>query len=327
MARAENQKLKLLYIKDYLERRTDESHPVSADILVQYLQDQGIPCERKSVYRDLEALRSFGLDIQTQEGRGGGFYLGERSFELPELKLLVDAVQSSRFLTEKKSQTLIRKLCALCSQDESRLLRREVAVAGRVKNMNESIYYNVDAIQEAIAAGKQISFRYFNWDLGHKKDYRPSAYLASPYALLWENDNYYLVSYTLRHGVTHFRVDRMEKIQILDQDRDPCPELEGSSLSGYAKKVFQMFRGQTETVKLRFHRSLANVVYDRFGPDCMLIPEEGEFFTVTEPVEVSPMFLSWVMGFGSKARILYPPSAIEACKRLAQEAVSQYENE
>ena len=324
MPRSENQKLKLLYIKDYLERRTDEDHPATADALTEYLQSHGISCERKSVYRDLEALREFGLDIQAQEGRGGGFYLGERAFELPELKLLVDAVQSSRFLTEKKSRALIRKLCALCSQDESRLLRREVAVAGRVKNMNESIYYNVDAIQEAIAAGKQISFRYFNWDLGHQKAYRPYAYLASPYALLWENDNYYLVSYTLRHGVTHFRVDRMEKIRILDQDRDPCPELEGSGLSGYAKKFFQMFRGKAETVKLRFHRSLANVVYDRFGPDCMLIPDGEEFFTVTEPVEVSPMFLSWIMGFGSKARILYPPSAIEACQDLAREAVSQY---
>lgn len=325
MPRSENQKLKLLYIKEYLERRTDEDHPVSADVLAEYLQNQGISCERKSVYRDLEALREFGLDIQRREGRGGGFYLGERVFELPELKLLVDAVQSSRFLTEKKSRTLIRKLCALCSQDESRLLRREVAVAGRVKNMNESIYYNVDAIQEAIAAGKQISFRYFNWDLGHKKAYRAGTYSASPYALLWENDNYYLVSYTLRHGVTHFRVDRMEKIQILDQDRDPCPELEGSGLSGYAKKVFQMFRGQTETVKLRFHRSLANVVYDRFGPDCMLVPDGAEFFTVTEPMEISPMFLSWVMGFGSKAKILYPPSAIAACQDLAQEATAQYE--
>ncbi len=325
MPRAENQKLKLLYIKDYLERRTDSEHPASAEALAEYLRAQGISCERKSVYRDLEALQTFGLDIQKQGGRGGGFYLGERSFELPELKLLVDAVQSSRFLTEKKSRTLIRKLCALCSQDESRLLNRQVAVAGRVKNMNESIYYNVDAIQEAIAAGKQISFRYFNWDLGHRKAYRSGTYQASPYALLWENDNYYLVSFTLRHGITHFRVDRMEQIQILDQNRDPCPELEGSGLSGYAKKVFQMFRGQTETVKLRFHKSLANVVYDRFGSDCMLIPDGTEFFTVTEPVEISPMFLSWVMGFGEKAKILYPPSAVEACKALAREALAQYE--
>lgn len=325
MPRSENQKLKLLYIKDFLEGRTDPEHPASASALTEYLQSRGISCERKSVYRDLETLREYGMDIQTREGRGGGFFLGERAFELPELKLLVDAVQSSRFLTEKKSRALIRKLCALCSQDESRLLRREVAVAGRVKNMNESIYYNVDAIQEAIAAGKQISFRYFNWDLGHKKAYRPGLYDASPYALLWENDNYYLVSNTARHGVTHFRVDRMENIQILQADRDPCPELEGSGLSGYAKKVFQMFRGRTETVKLRIHRSLANVVYDRFGPDCMLIPDGAEFFTVTEPVEVSPMFLSWVMGFGEKAKILYPPSAVEACKALAREALAQYE--
>ena len=325
MPRSENQKLKLLYIKDFLERRTDADHPASADTLVEHLRSQGISCERKSVYRDLEALQSFGLDIQKIDGRGGGFYLGERTFELPELKLLVDAVQSSRFLTEKKSRTLIRKLCALCSQDESRLLRREVAVAGRVKNMNESIYYNVDAIQEAIAAGRQISFRYFSWDLGHEKRYRPTDYTASPYALLWENDNYYLVSYTLRHGVTHFRVDRMEKIRILDAERDPCPELEGAGLSGYAKKVFQMFRGKTETVKLRFHRSLTGVVFDRFGPDCMLIPDGGDHFTVSEPVEISPMFLSWVMGFGDKAKILYPPSAIDACKALARQALAQYE--
>lgn len=325
MSRSENQKLKLLYIKDYLERFSSEANPVSAGALISYLETQGISCERKSIYRDIEALREFGMDVQKRDGNGGGFFVDTRAFELPELKLLVDAVQSSRFLTEKKSRALVSKLCKLCSQDEERLLRREVAVAGRVKSMNESIYYNVDAIQEAIAANRKISFRYFDWDLRHQKKYREKSYEASPYALLWENDNYYLIAFTQTHGITHFRVDRMERILALSTSRDRCLELEGRQMTGYSKKVFQMFRGQTQMVKLRFHRSLINVVYDRFGPDCLLIPDGEDYFTFTEVVEVSPMFLSWVMGFGSKAKILHPQSAAEACRALAREVAAEYE--
>lgn len=325
MARAENQKLKILYVKDYLERYTDEEHAVTASGLAQYLESRGIPCERKGIYRDIEALQAYGMDIQKKGGSSGGYYLSSRDFELPELKLLVDAVQSSRFLTEKKSRALVRKLCSLCSADEEHLLHRQVAVAGRVKSMNESIYYNVDAIQEAIAADRQIAFSYFDWDLRHQKVFRPKSYEASPYALLWENDNYYLVAVTAEHGVTHFRVDRMQSIRSLDKKRLPCPELADQKISGYAKKVFQMYRGKALDVKMRFHRSLVNVIFDRFGSDCMLIPDGEDYVTFVQSVELSPMFFSWIMGFGDKAKILYPKEAADQCLELAKQIARQYD--
>ena len=182
MPKSEKQKLKVLYILDYLKRNSHGDHPVGAKELIDMLDLHGITCDRKAVYSDIRALQDYGVDIETLRGKGGGFYIASRNFELPELKLLIDAVQSSRFLTEKKSRDLIRKLCLECSEDDARLMRREVLVSGRVKSMNESIYYNVDAIQEAIAQNRQISFRYFDWDINGQRRYRDREYIASPYA-------------------------------------------------------------------------------------------------------------------------------------------------
>ena len=197
-------------------------------------------------------------------------------------------------------------------------------VSGRVKSMNETIYYNVDAIQEAIAQNKQITFRYFDWDFGGKRRYRDKTYQASPYGLCQDNENCYLLAWSERYGVTHYRVDRMEKINVTGQNRIPCPELTGKSLNEHAERHFQMFSGEEVNVKLRFHRSLLNVVIDRFGKDTMLIPDGDEHFNFTVRVAVSPMFLSWVIGFGVKAKILYPQSVADACKKLCLEAMEQY---
>lgn len=325
MARLENQKLKILYIKDYLEQFSSPDTPVSAAALMAHLEAHEISCERKSIYHDIASLQSYGMDIQMKHGPDGGYYLASRTFTLPELKLLVDAAQSSRFLTEEKSRNLVGKLCQLCNQNEERLILRQVAVAGRVKSMNDSIFDNVDAIQEAMGENHKISFRYFDWDLKHDPKFRGKTYTASPYALLWETDNYYLIAFTPEHGVTHYRVDRMAEIRTLPEPRDRCPDLENRNLTGYSKKVFQMFRGETVTVKMRFHRSLINVVFDRFGPDCLLIPDGQDYFTFTAPVEISPLFLSWVMGFGSKAKILHPKYVVDRFLSLATEAATQYE--
>jgi predicted DNA-binding transcriptional regulator YafY len=190
--------------------------------------------------------------------------------------------------------------------------------------MNETIYYNVDAIQDAIAQNKQISFLYFDWDFGGKRRYRDKTYQASPYGLCQDNENCYLLAWSERYGVTHYRVDRMDKIIVIEQNRIPCPELTGKALNEHAERHFQMFSGQEINVKLRFHRSLLNVVIDRFGKDTMLIPDGDEHFNFTVRVAVSPMFLSWVIGFGTKAKILYPQSVVEECKKLCLEAMEQY---
>ena len=326
MPKSDNQKLKILYILDYLQKNSHREHPVRAAELIAMLESEhDISCDRKTIYSDIAALQEYGVDIVSLPGKNGGYYIASRNFELPELKLLIDAVQSSRFLTEKKSRELIGKLCSQCSVHDARLMRRDVLVSGRVKSMNETIYYNVDAIQEAIAQNRQITFRYFDWDLGGKRKYRERDYQASPYGLCQDNENCYLLAHSPRHGVTSYRVDRMTDIRLTEEARTPCPELTGKALAEHANRLFQMCSGEESTVKLRFHRSLINVVVDRFGRDILLIPDDETHFVFTVNVAVSPMFLSWVIGFGSKARILYPQSVIDQCTQLCREAMEQYQ--
>jgi predicted DNA-binding transcriptional regulator YafY len=190
--------------------------------------------------------------------------------------------------------------------------------------MNETIYYNVDAIQDAIAQNRQITFRYFDWGIDGKRHFRDKTYEASPYGLCQDNENCYLLAHSPRHGVTSYRVDRMQEIKLLDADRIPCPELTGKALTEHANRLFQMYSGEESEVKLRFHKSLVNVVIDRFGRDILLIPDGEEHFVFTVRVAVSPMFLSWIIGFDRKAKVLHPKSVVEACKTMCLEALAQY---
>ena len=319
MPKSDNQKQSILLLQNFLLRNTDPDHPATTKDIMDYMEAHDMEASRKTIYSDIAALQESGLDVEIVKGRGGGYYIGS----LPELKLLIDAVQYSCFLTEKKSRELIRKLCSLCSQHNESLMRRNIMVSGRVKTMNESIYYNVDAIQEAIATNQSITFRYFGRAVDGSKVFREKTYLASPYALCWSDEYYYLISHTAEHGVTHYRVDKMADIQPTGKPRTPCPELTGEKLAVYSNKVFQMFAGETVTVRLRIHNSLAGVVYDRFGLDSMLIPD-GDHFILTTQVAVSPMFLSWVIGFGNKIQILSPQSVIDACQNLCRETLGQY---
>ena len=326
MARAENQKLKLLYLRELFYERGDADAPLSMAQILAYLAERGISCERKSIYDDITCLRDYGMDIILQPGRGGGYYLANREFELPELKLLVDAVQSSRFLTTKKSMELIEKLEKLAGRSEGQILRRNVVVTDRVKNMDESIYYAVDALNEAISRNVQISFRYFEWGVNRTRNFREGRYTASPYALIWDNEFYYLVAHSEHHGLTHYRVDHMTDIRPLAQPRflvgGRLPDL-----SVYGKSVFSMFAGELTQVRLLFENKLAGVVLDRFGRDAILVPEDEEHFSFTAPVALSDSFLGWLTQFGTKVRILHPQAAAERYRRLLAETLRQYETE
>lgn len=324
MARSYDQKLKILYILDYLQKNSHEEHLVRAGELIDMLNKKEISCDRKTVYSDIATLQQFGIDIISVPGKNGGYYIASRHFQLPELKLLIDAVQSSRYLTEAKSRELIEKLCDQVGEHEASLLKRSVYVSGRVKSMNETIYYNVNDIQEAISQNLQITFRYFDWGMDGKRKYREKQYLASPYGLCQDNENCYLLAYSQRHGITSYRVDRMTNISLTQDKRIPCPQLTGKAFNEHANKLFQMFSGDSLDVKLRFHKSLLNVVIDRFGRDTMLIPDGEDHFNFTVRVAVSPMFLSWVIGFGDKAEILYPQSVIDDCRELCRQATSRY---
>jgi len=325
MPKSDNQKLKIFHIWDYLKENSHQDHPVRASELLSMLERQhNIKCDRKTVYSDITALQDYGVDIVSIPGKNGGYYIASRNFELPELKLLIDAVLSSRFLTEKKSRELIEKLCKECSVYDARLMRRDVLISGRVKSMNETIYYNVDAIQEAISQNRQITFRYFDWGIDGQRKYREKDYRVSPYSLCQDNEFCYLLAHSPRYGVTSYRVDRMSHINAAEELRTPCPELTGKALNEHANRLFQMYSGDAVAVKMRFHRSMANAVIDRFGRETMLIPDGEDHFVFTVNVAVSPMFLSWVIGFGNKAQILHPQSVIDECKNLCRAAMGQY---
>ena len=289
------------------------------------LEGEGIRAERKSVYDDLDTLRDYGMEICKVSGKNGGYYVPERDFALSELKLLVDAVQAARFLSEKESMALIRKLAALSSAHEAELLRREVVVTGRAKSGSEDVCRNVDTLHAAIAGNSRITFRYFDWDLQGRRSFRPKTYEASPIALCWEDENYYLVAYGVPHGLTHYRVDKMTEITATGVPRESNDETRSFDPAVYSQQVFGMFRGEQCRMKLRFENSLAGVVLDRFGRDRLLVPDGPDHFVFQADISVSPTFLGWLAGFGGRAEIVFPASAAEAYRDFLRRALSAAE--
>jgi predicted DNA-binding transcriptional regulator YafY len=328
MPKSFGQKQKILYLARFFMEETDEKHPASMASILNYLERAGILAERKSIYSDIEALRLFGFDIIATRGKDGGYFLGERNFELPEVRLLVDAVQSSRFLTQKKSKALIRKLSSLTSRHEGKILSHNVCVAGRIKNMDESIYRNVDTIANAIEENKKISFSYFEWDASGRKKMRRGGekYIASPFFLLWDNENYYLIAVEEKSGEKrHFRVDKMIQIEALEDMREGKALLSGISPADYEKKSFGMFGGKEERVSIWWQEELAGVFYDRFGTDCVVQKSENGGFISSLSVMVSPVFYSFLMGFGDKVKILSPEWVKEEFVALAENALKPYQ--
>lgn len=322
MAKSERQKLKLLYLRDYLRQNTDEEHPASMQQLIDYLESKDIRAERKSIYDDIRSLNEYGTEVLHRRGKNGGYYVSQRDFQLSELKLLVDAVLSTRFLTAKQSMELIRKLASLSSTHEAELLHREIVLAGRLKTQEDTIFDKVDVLHEAIGKNRKVCFRYFDWGVDLKKHFRPKSYIASPYALLWDDENYYLVADSPRHGLTHYRVDKMEELFLSCDPREFTEEAKEFHPARYSTEVFGMYRGERKQVKLRMENTLAGVVVDRFGKDILLIPDGKEHFTLTVSVSLSPNFFGWVAGFGGRAAIIFPQSAVKAYRELCQAALA-----
>ena len=310
MPKGTNQKYKLIYIIKYLVENTDDNHKVTMPQILAYLEANEITAERKSIYDDIDAIQELGIDVQKEKvGRNFYYYVVDRDFEMAELKLLVDAIQSSKFITEKKSQELIKKLGTLVSVHEAKQLKRQVYVAGRAKAINENIFYNVDAIHNAIEENKKVRFQYFQWNTKKEMELRKNGdwYEVSPWALMWEDENYYLVAFDRIAGkMKHYRVDKMLKMSCIDSDREGREIFEKSNVSEYTKKNFGMFAGEEETVKLEVHNGLVGVILDRFGTDTMIIPADEEHFRVNVRVSVSNQFFGWVFGLGDGIKILGP---------------------
>ena len=311
MARSWNQKLKTLYVMQYLEQHSDELHPVTMTDITEELEKHGISAERKSIYDDLEVLRVFGMDVTSFRGKYGGYYVSKRRFSLPELKLLVDSVQSSKFITQEDTLALIKKIEGLGSIYDAHILHRQVFVHNRVKSMNESVYLNVDEISTAINRNYMLRFRYFEYAVNKERRLRHNGtpYYASPFALLLDDDNYYLLAYDSASDlIKHFRVDKMTDIQTVCLPRKGMEKFAEIDISAYTKQVFGMFGGTPENVKLRFTNRLVGAVIDRFGRDVMIIKDGEEHFCVNVEVAVSPRFFAWVFGFGAEAEIVSPAS-------------------
>lgn len=327
MAGSENQKFKLLYLYKILMEETDEEHVLTTPQLIEKLAAKGIKAERKSIYADLAALKDeFGVDI-IDVGRGG-HYIGSRTFEFPEVKLLADSVLSSRFITERKTVELVDKLKTLASAHQAKQISGRMFVADRVKSMNSSVYYSVDTIASAIDAGCKVSFKYYGYDAKKEKQYHHGgqAVAVSPYDLVWDNEYYYLVAYDgADEKIKHYRIDRMEWIKVLEKEkRDGAEAYKKADVRSYSKRMFSMFSGEEQSVTLRFADKLANVVIDRFGKDVILAPDGEGHFRVSVKVFVSPQFYGWLFGLGSDAEILAPQKIRDDYTAMLAGVLAQY---
>ena len=323
----QNQKKKLLSLMQILKERTDENHLMSAADLCNALEEYGITAERKSIYSDIEALQDYGMDIVQKKGTNSGYYVASREFELAELKLLVDAAQASKFITKKKTEELIKKLEGLTSRYEARQLQRDVYIYNRTKAQNETIFYNVDYVHDAMNANVQIRFQYSEWtvkkELKLKKD--GAFYAVSPWALTWDDENYYLIAYDAGADmIKHYRVDKMQKISLLEEKRIGREKFQEFDLAAFAKKTFGMYGGSDEHVTLLCKNHLAGVVIDRFGQDTFMIPGDDGYFKAKVLVSVSPQFFGWVTGIGDGMQILGPESVREQYKAYLTGLLDQY---
>ena len=316
-------KRRVLVLLQFLYKETDEDHQITSDELVAYLKENGVPANKKTLKSDLDLMVDAGIDIVTVSSKPNRYFWGDRQFEMPELKLLIDAVASSRFITEKKSRELTRKLTDLASVNQKKELRRHIhAAGGRVKPRNEKIYYIVNDINEAINKRRRISFRYFEYDGEKNRVYRNDGneYELSPYALFWNDDFYYVVGWSREHdNVSVFRVDRIDTIRILGERAVKKPE--GYSIGDYSRRIFEMYDGETARVTLECENFLMKYVIDRFGEDVNTHPKGNDRFVANVEVALSPNFYAWVFRFAGGMRILAPQNAVDRLVEMAEEVL------
>ena len=330
MPKGTNNKFKLYRLAQIMLENTDEDHYIMMPEIMEKLAAYEITADRKSIYQDLRDLEMLGIEVEGEPvGNRYHYHVVSRDFELPELKLLVDAIQSSKFITERKSNTLIKKLERLVSKYDAQKLQRQVYVSGRIKTMNESIYYAVDTIHNAISENKKIQFQYFQWNVKKEMELRHDGawYHISPWGLSWDDENYYLVGYDAEaEQIKHYRVDKMLHISMSEETREGKEHFKKLDMADYAKKSFGMFGGEEQTVKLLVHNSLAGVIIDRFGKDVMMIPADQDYFTVNVDVRVSRQFFCWVFSLGEMAKIIGPKEVVDQTKEEIVRLQRQYMN-
>lgn len=327
MSNENGSKLKILYLIQILMEKTDDNHSLTMEEIIHSLNAYGISAERKSIYRDLDQLDAFGIDVVKEVRNKNCYYhIASRRFELAELKLLVDSIQSAKFITKKKSNELIKKLERLTSDYEAGELQHEVFVTERVKTENEKILYTIDAIHQAIATNSQITFQYFNWDVNKKMVLRHDGrlYTESPWAMTLAEENYYLVCFDDNEGIKYFRVDKMINISVTDIPRNGKKEFKQFDIADYAKKRFRMYDAPEIRVRLRCENAFAGVIIDRFGKDVIMNSVDENHFETLVDVAASKQFYAWIFAMCDGIEIIGPDEAVEEARTMVKKLAKQY---
>ena len=330
--RSARQGVKLLCIRDYLRKHTDKDHPKNSKQISEYLAARDIKADRKTIYNDILRLQTDFQEPIEYSYKGKGYYIAEPDFEPHELRLMVDSIQSSKFITQTEVRTISRKIVKLANEYTKDSLNRVAYVSDRVRSKNDSVVRDADRIHRAIAENRKIGFRYFHYTPNPNNPKRYSKkgdfYIVSPYALLWDSGNYYLYAYTDKHTFNTFRVDRMEDISHpRPEERDGEKEFKASQITSHEYKVFQMYHGEPMKVRVRFSNHLADAVIDQFGKELILVPEGEKHFIATLPVEISPPFWAWIATFGHAAKVLSPNRAIEKMRKFIADVNDMYKDE
>ena len=328
MPKGTNQKFKLYRLAQIMLEKTDEEHYITMPEIMESLAEYDITADRKSIYADLRDLSVLGIEVEGEPvGNRYHYHVVNRMFELPELKLLVDAIQSSKFIKEKKTNALIKKMEKMVSEYDAQKLQRQVYVSGRIKTMNESIYYTVDTIHNAISENKKIEFQYYQWNVKKEMELRHNGawYHISPWGLSWDDENYYLVGYDSEaEKIKHYRVDKMLHIRLSSENREGKEFFNKLDMADYAKKSFGMFGGKEQTVKLLVKNNLAGVIIDRFGKNLILFPADDDHFTVNVDVHVGRQFLGWAFSLGDGIKIVGPDDVVEQMHTEIERLTEQY---
>ena len=329
MARGKKQKLKLFYLYKIMCEETDRTHYLTMPQIVEKLAAYGVEADRKSLYDDMEALNLFGIEVQrTRDGAHTYYNVTNRPFELAEMKFLVDAVQASKFISERETKAIIKKLLTLVSMNDARLLERDVHVPGRIKNMNESVYHTVDVIFRALNLDQQLRFHYFQWNVDGEKELRRDGeyYIVSPWALHYDDEKYYLVAYDHFHKeIRHFRVDKMLDAETVEAKRKGVTKYRKRNEEKCTQQHFRMFGGELQTVTLRCKNEMANVIVDQFGRGTNLKRVDEEHFEVSVEVAVSDQFFGWVIALGDNVRIVEPENVVQQMMEVGKRILDQYD--
>lgn len=323
MAKENSQKIKLLKLMELLRQETDEQHPMAATVVCQKLNDMEVACDRRTLTRDIQALNEYGYEVMTTMiSHEKAYYVEDRSFSVPELKILIDAVQAASFVTDKKTAELIQKIANLGGSHSADILQSNMVYFNTRKHRNESIYYNVDYLEDAIEQKKKVIFRYYDLDVNGQKVYRRDGhhYVVEPIGLVFNEDNYYLMVYSARHDNTaNYRIDRMDSVEIVEEDICKKALELRQSVAGYTEQAFKMYGGQPVQITLQFSNKLIGAVYDRFGEGTKMIPIGDEDCAATVMVQISPTFWGWIFQFGKLMRIISPDGIIEQYKEKIRE--------